>query len=384
MARGVGHDPNNARAASASAIQKCLLPGRSELDYVDSVATAPIDRRHRRCPTVTNMIHLVIMLVKPIACHGFIIGDRNLAVPPPEEPGATGPMGRWSIVGGELEEAMRAKEGGDVLTREPANEVDENGRAEVREQQSTRSDDDNLCNVASAESGRTLVMGGFLSGVVCTLFVVAVLTRLRFLGNYMPTEDAPSPSMDAKTSGVVADTGETHVEDHESLDKFWPRVCVLAVMLLLQSVSSLILVSFASLLKRKPHIVYFLTMLVGLGGNAGGQSVVLAIRKIALGKEVGLGRQVIIGIGMGIVLAPVAYLRSYVVSPGELEIGLTIAMSVIFLTAAGTTLGTVAPMLFHMFSVDPGHTAPVIQVIMDMVGIWLVCVIAGFVVHYFS
>ena len=48
--------------------------------------------------------------------------------------------------------------------------------------------------------------------------------------------------------------------------------------------SSFILASFEKLLQRHSVIVFFLTMLVGAGGNAGNQAAVLVIRGLATGE----------------------------------------------------------------------------------------------------
>lgn len=45
-----------------------------------------------------------------------------------------------------------------------------------------------------------------------------------------------------------------------------------------QSSSSVILERFDPLIRAHPVVIYFLTMLVGAGGNAGGQSTVLVVR----------------------------------------------------------------------------------------------------------
>merc|ERR1719343_1408830 len=54
------------------------------------------------------------------------------------------------------------------------------------------------------------------------------------------------------------------------------------MLLMCQSTSSLILEHFQVLLSSHPVVIYFLTMLVGAGGNAGGQSTVLVVRRLAL------------------------------------------------------------------------------------------------------
>ncbi len=57
-------------------------------------------------------------------------------------------------------------------------------------------------------------------------------------------------------------------------------------LLLFQSCSSFILSANQELLRDHPVIIYFLTMLVGAGGNAGNQAAVRVIRRIALGRYI--------------------------------------------------------------------------------------------------
>ena len=54
-------------------------------------------------------------------------------------------------------------------------------------------------------------------------------------------------------------------------------------LLLLQSCSSFILASYETLLGKHQALIYFLTMLVGAGGNAGNQACVKMVRELAIG-----------------------------------------------------------------------------------------------------
>ncbi|KAH0478049.1 MAG: hypothetical protein KVP17_003071 [Porospora cf. gigantea B] len=79
---------------------------------------------------------------------------------------------------------------------------------------------------------------------------------------------------------------DVEFDDVQSLQKFWPRLGWLVGLLLFQSVSSFILRRFEGMIQHHTAVVLFLTMLVGAGGNAGGQSVVLGVRGLALGNIV--------------------------------------------------------------------------------------------------
>jgi len=164
-------------------------------------------------------------------------------------------------------------------------------------------------------------------------------------------------------------------EPYESVQLFWPRCLVLAIMLLVQSLSSIIVQNFTWLLTTNPSLLYFLTMLVGLGGNAGGQSVVLSVRRLAFGEDVMMGEQVWVGVRLGLVLAPVAYVRAEFMSSAHGSVCHTIALAAVVIPVVSTLLGTALPKTLNDWEVDPAHAAPIIQVLMDMIGIIIVCLI---------
>jgi len=116
-----------------------------------------------------------------------------------------------------------------------------------------------------------------------------------------------------EVAGPACSTGELGDEDHPSIEimqarlalaleenaklksilgknpqvgfqNFLPRLAVLSMLLLLQSVSSVVLEDFHHVLIQHPEIIYFITMLTGAGGIAGGQTVVGVVRDLAVGR----------------------------------------------------------------------------------------------------
>ncbi|CAE7503137.1 unnamed protein product [Symbiodinium pilosum] len=161
-------------------------------------------------------------------------------------------------------------------------------------------------------------------------------------------------------------------ESLESLHLFGPRCTWLVAMLLVQSVSSLILDSFKGLMQRHMSLTFFLTMLVGLGGNAGGQSVVLTVRRLALGKPVQVKEQLHVGLLLVLVMAPLAFVRAYM-QQTPLSESLTVGAAAAVITVCATIVGTALPKLLWFFNVDPAHGAVGVQVLMDIAGIAIVC-----------
>lgn len=230
-------------------------------------------------------------------------------------------------------------------------------------------------------------------GVLLTVTAFGFLTdRLSFPAekrgkNLEILEDGETTS---ETSQTTRATGERepkgpkeehqkHIEQEqqqfqveESLHLFWPRCAWLAAMLLVQSLSSLILDSFSGLMQRHMSLAFFLTMLVGLGGNAGGQSVVLTVRRLALGNTVKVSEQFHVGLLLVLVMAPLAFVRALLQQTSWRE-SLAVGASAAVITVVATVVGTALPKLLWFFQVDPAHGAVGVQVLMDIAGIAVVC-----------
>mmetsp|Transcript_26674 Transcript_26674/g.58641 ORF Transcript_26674/g.58641 Transcript_26674/m.58641 type:complete len:347 (-) Transcript_26674:71-1111(-) len=210
----------------------------------------------------------------------------------------------------------------------------------------------------------TFVSGSLTGGASVLLFA----SLLRFLNKY------PSGRSSGKASKpIIKRIVSDHTEDFESLQSFWPRCTVLGVVLLLQSLSSLIVNHYMELLTSFPSLLYFLTMLVGVGGNVGGQSMILAVRQLALGEEVSVMEQLWMGIKLGGLLGPLGYIRANTMSNTAHMVCTTVAVSILFIAASGAFLGAFLPKLLNAIYVDPGHSAVLVSVITDILGLFIVC-----------
>eukprot|EP00811_Abedinium_folium_P000514 NODE_10470_length_1349_cov_5.643208.p1 GENE.NODE_10470_length_1349_cov_5.643208~~NODE_10470_length_1349_cov_5.643208.p1 ORF type:complete len:315 (-),score=71.39 NODE_10470_length_1349_cov_5.643208:309-1253(-) len=159
-----------------------------------------------------------------------------------------------------------------------------------------------------------------------------------------------------------------------SLEHFIPRLSWLVCLLLFQSVSSFILQHFHHLIHVHPSIVYYLTMLVGAGGNAGGQSVVLMVRGIATGHTISFLQELSVGLRLGIVMALVTLMRIVVIM-GQTSTTTTIALclSMFCIVVSSVLVGTLLPRLLLLLHMDPAHSSAAIQVLMDIGGIGVTC-----------
>ncbi|CAD7931768.1 unnamed protein product [Amoebophrya sp. A25] len=159
---------------------------------------------------------------------------------------------------------------------------------------------------------------------------------------------------------------------------FRARFIWLVFLLILQSGSSMIWSSYTALLDRHPSIIYFSTMLIGAGGNAGGQSVVYVVRRLALGEKVSNWKQTKIAFMLAGALAIVASLRfaiqhesTYSWPSYRTNAALTVTAFAVILS--GALLGTVLPQFLYKMRIDPAHASAMIQVLMDMLALGIVC-----------
>jgi len=158
------------------------------------------------------------------------------------------------------------------------------------------------------------------------------------------------------------------------------RASVLVTLLLVQSLSSIILDRYKELLTNHVIVSLFLTMLVGAGGNAGNQSTVNAIRGIATGalKNSSAAQFIFREFSTGMILSAVVGFVGFVriLLFGEATWGETFGLvfSLMLIVTASTFLGSLLPFLLQRIGLDPIHGAPGIQVAMDILGVFLTCV----------
>lgn len=221
-------------------------------------------------------------------------------------------------------------------------------------------------------------LAGITFGVMSSGIIVALLLGCQVL------QVAPAGRTECQAASIeeLDVPGRTEGEEVESLNYFWPRVSWLAAMLLLQSVSSLILSKFEYLVRKDSDLIFFLTMIIGLGGNAGGQSVVLNCRKLSQHQHITVRDQLATGVLIGIVLSPLAFLRG-LMSKSDLGTCVTLAAATLSIASVATSIGTALPKMLQMLKADPGEAAAMIQVIMDIVGMMVTCCLGALILDAF-
>ena len=181
-------------------------------------------------------------------------------------------------------------------------------------------------------------------------------------------------------------TPSKHTRHHKSdcsvLSDVWDRFYVLAGLLLLQSFSSLILSSFSELIDKHIVITLYLTMLVGAGGNSSSQAAVHMIRLIALNdKSVQhssidvIVRESLVAAALGILMMWLGFMRVLIFGE-SIHTSFTMSLSLFCIVLIGVIAGTSVPLLLHkQLNIDPAHSSPICQVLMDVGGVIITCYI---------
>ena len=195
----------------------------------------------------------------------------------------------------------------------------------------------------------------------------------------MDNRDAP----DDEHAGLLgARQAQQPLELQPFLPRLQKRVTLLVGLLVFQSCSSFILSSYEQLLTQHTVVVFFLTMLVGAGGNAGNQATVLVIRGLATGeitakthwRYVVSEARMAIAIALLMVGAGIVRVKAFGYSTTD---AVAIGTSLFCIVLSSVVIGAVLPMLLNYVGLDPAHAGATIQVVMDLAGVMITCVVCS-------
>lgn len=121
----------------------------------------------------------------------------------------------------------------------------------------------------------------------------------------------------------------------------------------------------------------FFTILIGVAGNIGSQSSILVIRGLATG-EIGpgdtmrlLGRSLLMGLVMGVILAGFMLLRVVIFKTGQ-DVKWVVSIALASLVAVANFLGATLPLLIKKIGIDPALvSSPLITTLIDVGGLVL-------------
>lgn len=168
---------------------------------------------------------------------------------------------------------------------------------------------------------------------------------------------------------------------------FKNRVFWLIVLLVMQTITGTVLKSFSNVLDQVVALSFFIPLLIGTGGNAGTQSATLVIRGLSTGDLHGrdlralLKRELLLGLGMGIILGILAFARVYF-QEAALDISLVVSFGLMMTLLTAMISGTVLPVFFKALKLDPAlMSGPFISTSIDIIGLVIYLQIARVILN---
>ncbi|HLT58535.1 MAG TPA: magnesium transporter [Limnochordales bacterium] len=163
------------------------------------------------------------------------------------------------------------------------------------------------------------------------------------------------------------------------------RVFWLLLLFVLQSVTITIMNYYQAALERVIALAFFIPLLIGTAGNAGGQAATLVIRAMAVGElkftdffRV-LWREATVGLTLGVVMALASLGRAaFMGTPAA--IGVTVAVTVVLVVAVASVGGGLLPLVIQRLRLDPAVAAsPLITTLADASGLIIYFTVAGWI-----
>lgn len=161
------------------------------------------------------------------------------------------------------------------------------------------------------------------------------------------------------------------------LDLFRKRVGWLLVLFIAESYTTAVLAHFQTTLAQVEPLVFFVPLLIGMGGNVGSQTVATLVRALAVG-EVRFqdilrvaGKEALTGVFLGATMAVAAYVRAAILGVG-FSIGSVVAMGALFVALWASIVAAGLPLTLHRLRVDPAVVSgPLITTLVDGTGLFI-------------
>lgn len=157
------------------------------------------------------------------------------------------------------------------------------------------------------------------------------------------------------------------------LELVWQRGRILITLLLLQSISTMIIGHYQSIIAT--FLIAYIGMITSTGGNASSQVSVFVIQGLA-NKEIRekqmkkfIKRELCIASILGIILSTVGFFRIYLFHRNFYE-GFIVGLSLVSVVIISTLLGSITPFFLRKLNIDPAYAAgPLLATFMDIIGV---------------
>ncbi|MEM9069701.1 MAG: magnesium transporter [Myxococcota bacterium] len=194
---------------------------------------------------------------------------------------------------------------------------------------------------------------------------------------------------DAQKMGGVVPLEDTYFST--GLGEFvWKRGAWLIVLFLGQLLTATVMEANESVLQATMELAVFIPLIIASGGNAGSQSSTLIIRAMALGEAKPgdwwkvLGREVLIGLALGLVLGAMGFGRAWfagdMVEP--IRLASAVGLSIVSIVTLSTVIGSLLPMGIQKIGLDPAvSSTPFIASVVDVLGLMVYFSVAHLILH---
>jgi magnesium transporter len=188
---------------------------------------------------------------------------------------------------------------------------------------------------------------------------------------------------DAQMMGGVVPLEDSYFQT-KLFEFIWKRGLWLVILFLGELLTATVMESNASVIATTAGLVVFVPLIIASGGNSGSQSSSLVIRALAVGEMVPADwwrvmlREIVIGIGIGVLLGVVGFARAYFVGEdASLELAITVAAAVVAVVTMGSLMGSLIPLGIKRLGLDPAvSSTPFIASLVDVVGLLVYFAIA--------
>lgn len=167
------------------------------------------------------------------------------------------------------------------------------------------------------------------------------------------------------------------------------RAAWLSVLFVAELLTFTVLAVFHHTIEAVLALAFFLPLCIATGGNSGSQAATLITRAIALG-QVGvrewwriLRHELGMGLALGLTLGFIGFLRALVIPESirrdtdPVALAMVVGQAVAVICLWGTVIGSMLPILFKRFGVDPAYaSSPFVATFVDVTGILIYLVIA--------
>lgn len=163
---------------------------------------------------------------------------------------------------------------------------------------------------------------------------------------------------------------------------FRRRIVWLLALFVAEAYTGTVMRAFEDELARVVALAFFVPLLIGTGGNIGSQVTTTLVRAMAVGElrlrdiRWVLGKEVVVGLAMGAVMAAAALGRAELLGVGA-DVGFVVALTIAAICIWSSTVAAVLPLVLQKLRVDPAVvSAPLITTLVDGTGLVIYFTIA--------